>query len=115
MRHLKTYEVIELDIEKLAIGAIESYIEELFFKGCKEFAFVQHNIEWTNVYFSIEFHSITLEVIDILKELTSFFNIEFGLEHGEQRIIQFVIIDKTKLKKYADNLEVLATSKKYNI
>jgi len=124
MRHLRTYEgsnpldmrpASVTETEKLAIGAIESYIKQLFFENIKEFAFVQHDIDWTNIYFRIEFHSVTIEVVEILKELTSFFNIPFGLEHGEQRIIQYVIIDKPQLSKYADKLEAYATAKKYNM
>ena len=103
------------EIEKLAIAGIESYIKTIFFEDCKSFAYVDHKIDHLQIYFSVEFHSITQDVLDRLKEMLSFFNLELKLEHGRQRIIQLIIIAKSKLAEVADSLEALSTSNKYNM
>ena len=108
MKYLKKFEASKpldlsgptvTDIEKLAIAGIESYIKSIYFEDCKEFAYVDHIIDHLQIYFQVHFHSINKNVIDRLKELTLFFGVEWYLEHGPQRIVQTIVVSKSKLKE----------------
>lgn len=120
MKYLKIYEGEQRikdygDVDKLAINAIRSYIEELFFDDCLQFNYIEYEIVGTNVWFKIEFHSIVQNIVNRLNKLASFFGIEWILQHGKNRIVQYLIFEKKNLKKVADKLEMLAKSKKYNL
>ena len=107
-------------MDRLAASAIMSYIQDLFLKDCKKYAYAEMDDPYymkDEVYYSIRimFHSVNKDVMERLDKLCDFLDIEYNLDVFGPRVGQMISIPKNELVNLANNLETLANSNKYNL